>query len=71
MKSRGISERRVIHTICEPDDEIESFRSRRLCRRIYGGKILEVVTKSEDRDITVVTAYYLENDYESNIRQKN
>jgi len=59
LKSRGIPEREVIHTICEPDKESGSFRSRQLYQRNYRGKILEAVTKEEKNEIIVITAYYL------------
>ena len=46
-------------------------RKRKLRRRVYGNKILEVVTITEGSKITVITQYYLEPSYENKVRQSN
>lgn len=59
LKHRKISRNRVIHTISHPDEQPPSSRERRLNRKRFGSKILEVVTKNEDTKIIIITAYYL------------
>lgn len=57
---RKIPLERVLQTVKKSDETLASFQSRKLRRRKFGGKILEVVTKTEGSRITVITAYYLE-----------
>jgi len=56
---RSISQKRIIETVRNPQEVIPSFKNRRLRRKIFGGKILQVVTISEGSKITVVSGYYL------------
>lgn len=60
LRKRKISQSLVRDTVKNPDEIIPSFRDRKLRQRRIGVKILEVVTKTEGSRITVVTAYYLE-----------
>jgi len=59
LKRRGISQKLVRETVSNYDEIISSFRGRKLRQRQVGDKILEVVTKTEGKQITVVTAYFL------------
>ena len=59
LKRRKISKRLVIEAVENSEDISSSFKSRKLRRESIGGKILEIVTKTEGNKITVITAYYL------------
>lgn len=59
LRLRKISKNRVMETMANPDEEVGSYRLRKLLRKRYGGRILEVVTRPENNTIVVVTAYYL------------
>ncbi len=71
IKTRRISKNRVVKTIQNSAKILQSFRFRKLFQKNYGDKMLEVVTKIENRKIIVITAYYLRNKNENKIRQKN
>ena len=60
IKRRDLSEELVIEIADKPEEILSSYRGRKLRRRQIGGKILEVVTKTEGSNITVITAYFLE-----------
>lgn len=60
MKERGIGRVRVLNTVNKPDIKKKSFKNRVLRQKQFGGKILEVATITEGPRITVVTAYYPE-----------
>ncbi|MBI2051595.1 DUF4258 domain-containing protein [Candidatus Roizmanbacteria bacterium] len=60
IRKRRISKKLVRKAVQSPEEILPSFRERKLRRMRIGGKILEVVTKTEGSKITVVTAYYLE-----------
>lgn len=62
IKERRISVASVILTIKESEITKTSYRNRKLFRRSFRGKILEVVAIFENGLYTVVTAYYLEED---------
>ena len=59
LEERYISQKRTIETVKNADTILASFKNRRLRQRLFGDKILEVVTVTEGSRITVVTAYYL------------
>ena len=59
IKKRQIPQRRILETVRNPQEVIPSFKNRRLRRKIFGGKILQVVTISEGSKITVISGYYL------------
>ena len=59
---RKISRLMIIETVKCPEETIQSFRNRKLRRRRLDGKILEVVTITEDSDIIIVTQYWLDED---------
>lgn len=59
IKRRGISTKLVLKAVRNSDELEKSFRNRKLRRIASGDKILEVVTRTEGPNITVVTAYYL------------
>ena len=59
LKRRRISKKLVLGIVVKPDEIGSSFKDRKLRRKRIGGKILEIVTKTEGNKITVVTAYFL------------
>lgn len=65
LKVRKISEKQVREVIGKPDERVKSFRSRVLKKKRFNDKILEVVTVTEGSRITVITAYYLEENNEN------
>lgn len=64
-KKRKIPVKWILQTVRNPEETFRSYRSRKLRRRAFGGKILEVVTKTEGPKITIVTAYFLKEKNES------
>ncbi len=60
LRRRNIFEKLILKAVREPDDVLSSFRGRKLRRMKVSDKILEVATKTEGSKITVITAYYLE-----------
>lgn len=60
IKRRGLSRELVVAVARKPEEILVSYRGRKLRRRLIGDKILEVVTKTEGSQITIITAYYLE-----------
>ncbi len=67
FKKRKIPQSLVIKVVENPYKIMLSFLDRKLRQRRIGGKILEVVTKTEGSKITVVTGYYLEENYENEV----
>jgi len=59
IKRRQISKKRILETVNNPEEVIESVKNRRLRRKLYGGKILQAVTVTEGSIITVISGYYL------------
>ncbi|MCL4352847.1 DUF4258 domain-containing protein [Patescibacteria group bacterium] len=59
LKKRNISKKRVIEVVKNPEEIKDSYKNRRLRRKVYGGKILQVITATEGSRITVVSGYYL------------
>lgn len=59
LKKRQIPRNRVIETINNPEEIVPSFRNRRLRHKVFGDKLLRVITITEGSKITVVTSYYL------------
>lgn len=59
LRRRKISQRLVVETVRNPLIRVSSFKDRRLRRKQVGGKILEVITKTEGSRITIITGYYL------------
>lgn len=57
---RKIPRKYVLETIKNPDNNLKSFKNRRLSQRQFGGRILEVVTIKEEDILTVITEYWLE-----------
>ncbi|MBI2032186.1 MAG: DUF4258 domain-containing protein [Candidatus Levybacteria bacterium] len=47
LRRRRISKELVLETIQKPNEIDSSFKERKLRRRMIGGKILEIVTKTE------------------------
>ena len=62
LKKRKIPQDLVRKAIEGSDRLILTFKDRKLRQKLIGDKILEVVTKTEGTKITVITAYYLEED---------
>lgn len=67
LKKRNIPQSLVIKTVENPYKIIPSFMNRKLRQSRVSGKILEVVTKTEGSRVTVITGYYLEENYENEI----
>ena len=59
IKERRILIRQVLETARNPEEIKPSFKNRRLRRKVYGDKILQVVTITEGSRITVISGYYL------------
>lgn len=60
LKRRNISENLVKKVVQNPEEILQSFRGRKLRRMQNDDKMLEVITRTEGSQITVITAYYLE-----------
>jgi hypothetical protein len=60
IKRREITEETTIQVVKNPEEIRPSYRDRKLRRSRINDKILEVVTKTEGSQITIITAYYLE-----------
>ena len=60
IKRRKIPKKLISKVVRDYQEIKRSFRGRKLRRSRVGGKILEVVTRTEGSRITIVTAYYLE-----------
>ena len=58
--ARKISRLLVVETIKHPQNIISGNRGRKLRRRKFGDKILEVVTITERSTVTVITQYWLD-----------
>lgn len=56
---RKIPKDRIIKTVKEPEEILDSVRGRKLRRREFGDKILEVVTVTEGRKVIIITQYYV------------
>lgn len=65
IKERNLSKAQVKKTVENPDKILPSFRNRKLRRKMFGDKILEVVTITEGSRITVITAYPEGKQYEN------
>ena len=59
-KKRAIDRIHILDTVKNPDEVINSYRSRKLYRKWIQRKLLEVVTVKERDTIIIVTAYYLD-----------
>jgi len=59
IQKRRIPVRRVHEVVLYPDQIKKSFKNRRLRRKLFGSKILQVVTITEGPIITVISSYYL------------
>ncbi|KKR86027.1 MAG: hypothetical protein UU34_C0023G0007 [Candidatus Curtissbacteria bacterium GW2011_GWA1_41_11] len=62
IKERKIQKSHVASVVEKPTRKVKSFRNRMLLQKRFGSKILEVVTVGEKSQVTVITAYYLEED---------
>ncbi len=60
MRRRKISQNKVINIVSHSHQKVSSFRDQKLRQMLVGGKLLEVVTKTEGNKITVIRAYFLE-----------
>ena len=56
---RKIPRKKILETVRKPDTIIESFKGRKLRRKKFADKILEVVTITEGNKITIISQYYL------------
>jgi hypothetical protein len=59
LKKRGISQKIILETVRNPQGIVLSFKKRRLRRKSFGDKILQVITVTEGSRITVISSYYL------------
>jgi len=59
-QERKIPKRLILETVAFPEKVIETFRGRKLHRKRFGDKILEVVTITEGARITIITQYWLD-----------
>ena len=59
IEKRKIPKKEVNTTVSHPEEIIKSYRGREMRRKKFHGKILEVVTVTEDGIMTIVTLYYL------------
>lgn len=60
LKERKISKKIVLEAVNNPAKIIKSYRDRQLRQKSFGGKILEVITFTEEDVTTVITEYFLE-----------
>ena len=58
-KERKIPKKLILETIFSPEKVTENFRGRKLHRKRFGDKILEVVTITKGPKITIITQYWL------------
>ena len=59
LRKRQISKKRATEVVKNSEEIKESYKNRRLRRKVYGDKILQIVTITEGSKITVVSGYYL------------
>ena len=57
MVQRGISELQVFSTVKSPQVKAKSYRDRIVFVRKFGNKSLEVVTKMENKNMIIISAY--------------
>lgn len=60
LVERKIPKKIVLETVKNPQKKTKSFKNRELRQKKFSGKILEVVTITEDDIATVITQYWLE-----------
>ena len=60
LKQRHIPKQFILEAMTQPDTKKAGSRSRRLYRRRYGDKILEVVATQENSNIIIITQYWLD-----------
>lgn len=60
IKARGLTKKAIIEVVRNPEQIMSSYKGRKLRQKEVGGKLVEVVTKSEGSRIMVITAYPLE-----------
>jgi len=60
LSQRKIPESFIEQTLSSPSSEIiSSFGKRKIARKVFDKKILEVVFKEENNDMAVITAYWV------------
>jgi hypothetical protein len=59
LERRRISAKRAVEVVEDPNEIIKSYKNRRLRRKVYSDKILQIVTVTEGSKITIVSGYYL------------
>jgi hypothetical protein len=60
LKQREIPSHKVVSTVRNSEKVLISFRARKLFRKRFGDKMLEVIAVEENSVFEVITAYYLE-----------
>lgn len=71
---RKIPKKWILKTVKELEEIIDSFRGRKLSRKKFGDKILEVVSIKDIKErsrIKIITQYFLGGKDESKLRSKN
>ena len=59
LKKRRISQKKILETLRNPQEIRLSYKNRRLRRKLFNDKILQVVIVTEGSKITVVSGYYV------------
>lgn len=59
LKRRKISQKTALDAIRNPDETVSSFKDRKLRQKQIGGKLLEIVIKTEGSKITIITGYFV------------
>lgn len=70
-RKRKIPIKWILKTVKNPEEILDSFKGRKLNRRKFGNKILEIVTVKEGNKVKVITQYYLGGKDESKVRSQN
>jgi len=58
-RKRKIPKNWILKTVKEPEEILDSSRGRKLRRKKFQDKTLEVVTVTEGTKITIISQYYL------------
>jgi len=56
IKQRALSPSQIEQTVLQPEEVIPSFKGRRLARKDFSGKTLEVVYRQQEEATIILTA---------------
>jgi len=59
LRARRIFQKKVLAVLKNPDEEKLSYKGRKIVRKKFKEKIMEVVIKKEGSKTLIITAYYL------------